>query len=268
MSQAVFRDKVAIITGGSAGIGLEVARQLAGHGALLVLAARDPSLLESAVAGCRELGARAIGVPTDVADKSQCKRLIHAAIAEFGRIDMLVNNAGISMHSRFDELTDIDVAERIVTINYLGSVWCTYYALPHLKSTRGRIVAVSSLAGKNGVPTRTLYAASKHAMAGFFDSLRIELRADNVSVTVVYPGFVATDIAHRAIAPDGGILGTRPVRKTVMSAEDCAREIIEAAASRRREVVMTLVARVGMFMKLIFPHAADSVAQWKVKHGR
>lgn len=268
MTQAVFRGKVAIITGGSAGIGLEVARQLAGQGALLVLAARDPSLLESAAAECRKLGARAIGVPTDVADKSHCRLLIDAAITEFGRIDMLVNNAGISMHARFDELTDIDVAERIITINYLGSVWCTYYALPHLKSARGRIVAVSSLAAKNGVPTRTLYSASKHAMAGFFDSLRIELRDHNVSVTVVYPGFVATDKWHRAVASDGGTLGTRPVRKTVMSAEDCARKIIEAAGLRRREVVMSLVARVGMFMKLILPHAADTVAQWKVTHGR
>ncbi len=264
----MFRDKVAIITGGSAGIGLEVARQLAGQGALLVLAARDPSLLESAAAECRALGARAIGVATDVADKSQCKLLVDAAIAEFGRIDMLVNNAGISMHSRFDELTDIDVAERIIAINYLGSVWCTYYALPHLKTARGRIVAVSSLAGMNGVPTRTLYSASKHAMAGFFDSLRIELRTERVSVTVIYPGFVATDIAHRAIAPDGGFLGTRPVRKTVMSAEDCARKIIGAAASRRREVVMSRVARFGKFMKAIVPEAVDTVAQWKVKHGR
>ncbi len=264
----MFRGKVVIITGGSAGIGLEVARQLAGQGALLVLAARDPALLESAASECRALGARALGLPTDVSEKSQCKRLIDTAISEFGRIDMLVNNAGISMHSRFDELTDIDVAERIITINYLGSVWCTYHALPHLKKTGGRIVAVASLAGMNGVPTRTLYAASKHAMAGFFDSLRIELRTEGVSVTVIYPGFVATDIAHRAIAPDGGFLGTRPVRKTVMSAENCAREIIDAAASRRREVVMSLVARFGKLMKVIVPDAVDTVAQWKVKHGR
>src|SRR5687768_13345460 len=233
MSEDVFRDKVVVITGGSAGIGLEVARQLSAQGALLALAAREPALLESAAAGCRALGTRAIAVPTDVARKEQCLRLIEAAIAEFGRIDMLVNNAGISMHARFDELQDIDAAERITRINYLGSVWCTYYALPHLKNSRGRIVAVASLTGKSGVPTRSMYAATKHAMAGFFDSIRIELRDEGVSVTVVYPGFVATDIAHRMIAPDGGILGDRPVRKNaVMSVEECAREIVSAAAAR------------------------------------
>lgn len=269
MSDDVFRDKVVVITGASAGIGLEVARQLAAQRALLVLAAREPVLLESAAAGCRSLGASAVAVPTDVGRKEQCLRLIEAAKAEFGRIDMLVNNAGISMHSRFDELQDIDAAERITRINYLGSVWCTYYALPHLKKSRGRIVAVASLTGKSGVPTRSLYAATKHAMAGFFDSIRIELRDEGVSVTVVYPGFVATDIAHRMIAPDGGILGDRPVRKSaVMSVEECARDIVSAAARRKREVVMTRIARIGLFVKLVAPGLVDRFAERKVRRGR
>ena len=269
MSEDVFHDKVTIITGASAGIGLEVARQLSPQRAALVLAARDPSLLEAARAECARLGARVIAVPTDVSHRDQCQQLIETSIAEFGRLDMLVNNAGISMHSRLDELTDIDAAERIMRINYLGSVWCTYYALPHLKKTGGRIVAVSSLTGKNGVPTRTLYAATKHAMAGFFDSLRIELRTEGVSVTVVYPGFVATDIAQRAIAPDGGLLGTRPVSNDrVMSAAECARQILDAAAKRKRELVMTRIARIGLLVKSIAPGLVDLVAERKVRRGR
>ena len=269
MSAGVFRDNVVVVTGASAGIGLEIARQLASEGAALVLAARNPSLLETAVEECRALGARAVGVPTDVADRLQCEALIEKAVAEFGRIDTLINNAGISMHARFDELTDPDAAERIMRINYLGSVWCTYYALPHLKRSRGRIVAVSSLTGINGVPTRTLYAASKHAMAGFFDSLRIELKRDGVSVTVVYPGFVATDIAHRALAADGGLLGERPVDKgAVMSAEECARSTLAAAASRRRELVMTRIARLGILLKGFVPDLVDRVAERKVRKGR
>ncbi|MEO8194372.1 MAG: SDR family oxidoreductase [Gemmatimonadales bacterium] len=269
MGDSVFRNNVTVITGASAGIGLEVARQLAGQGASLVLAARDAEALENAARACRRHGARTIVVPTDVSDRNQCRRLIDSAVAEFGRIDTLVNNAGISMHARFDELLDISVVERITAVNYFGSVYCTWYALPHLKKSRGRIVAVSSLAGKNGAPSRTLYAGTKHAMAGFFDSLRIELRREGVTVTVVYPGFVATDIAERALGPDGKPLGTRPVVKSaVMSAEDCAREIIEAAGARRRERVMTLRARLGFVVKTVLPGLIDHMAERTVRRGR
>lgn len=269
MKEGAFTNGITVITGASAGIGLELARQLSSEGAALVLAARQPGPLDAARDECVALGARAIAVPTDVSDMDQCRNLVAAAISEFGRIDMLVNNAGISMHARFDELRDIGAAERIMRINYLGSVWCTYFALPYLKATKGRIVAVSSLTGKNGVPTRTLYAATKHAMAGFFDSLRIELKGEGVTVTVAYPGFVATDIAQRAIAPDGGTLGERPVnRSKVMSVEECARLIIAAAAGRKREIVMTRIARVGLMLKAVAPGLVDRVAERKVRRGR
>src|SRR5262249_3270465 len=137
--------------------------------------------------------ARAIAVPTDVGDKAECQRLVDRTVAEFGRLDTLVNNAGIGMWARFEELQDLDVLEQIMRINYLGSAYCTYYALPHLRKTRGRIVGVSSLAGKTGVPTRTGYAASKHAMSGFFDCLRIELMDSGVTVSMICPGFVSTE---------------------------------------------------------------------------
>ena len=269
MTRAVFRDNVTIITGASAGIGLEIARQLSIEGAALVLAARDPALLDAAAEECRSLGAQCIAVPTDVAEIDQCRRLIDTARARFGRIDTLVNNAGISMHARFDELTKIEPAEQIMRINYLGSVWCTYYALPHLREAHGRIVAMSSITGKIGVPTRTLYAASKHAIAGFFDSLRIELAESGVSVTVAYPGFVATDIAQRAIGPDGGKLGTRPVQNdAVMTVERCARLTIAAAASRRREVIMVRAARAGLLLRAISPGTVDKLAARGIRRGR
>ena len=269
MAVVEFKNNVVVLTGASAGIGLEIARQLSVQGASLVLAARDRLLLERAAEECRALGARALAVPTDVGVRDDCLKLIDAAVAEFGRIDTLINNAGISMHARFDELTDIDAAERLTRINYLGSVWCTWYALPHLRKVGGRIVAVSSLTGKNGVPTRTIYAATKHAMAGFFDSLRIELNQTGVSVTVAYPGFVATDIAERAIGPDGKPLGTRPVQKNkVMSVEECARLIVVAAAKRKREVVMTRTARMGLVLKSIAPGIVDSFAERTVRRGR
>jgi short-subunit dehydrogenase len=269
MAELVFRDSVAVITGASAGIGREVAKQLAQQGARLVLAARNPALLDQAAVTCRAFGAKVLAIPTDVSDKKQCEALIDSAIAEFGRIDALINNAGISMHARFDELRDIEAVERITAINYFGAVYCTWYALPHLKKTRGRIVAISSLTGRHGVPTRTLYAGTKHAMAGFFDSLRIELKRDGVSVTVIYPGFVDTLIAERALGPDGKPLGTRPVVKNaIMTVEECARQTIAAAADRKREVVMTRTARIGMLFKAIWPEAVDRIAERGIHRGR
>ncbi len=269
MANSVFRDNVTVITGASAGIGKEIALQLAQAGTSLVLAARSEDALASVAGECRSLGASAIAVPTDVSDRDQCSRLIDAAITEFGRIDTVINNAGISMHARFDELHDIHAIERITAINYFGSVYCTWYALPHLKKTKGRLVAISSLTGKNGVPTRTLYAGTKHAMAGFFDSLRIELKENGISVTMIYPGFVETDIAKRALGPDGKPLGTRPVSKTrIMTVQECARRTIEAAAARKREVIMTPRARLAMLVKAIWPEAIDNIAERGIKRGR
>ncbi|MEO7368425.1 MAG: SDR family oxidoreductase [Gemmatimonadaceae bacterium] len=264
-----FRDNVVVITGASAGIGLELARQLSVLGANLVLAAREPAALELAADTCRTLGARALAVQTDVSDADQCRQLIETAVETFGRIDTLINNAGISMHARFDELSDIHAVDRITRINYFGSVYCTWYALPHLKRSHGRIVGVSSITGKTGVPTRTLYSGTKHAMAGFFDSLRIELKGSGVSVTMIYPAFVATDIAERALGPDGQPLGTRPVQKSkVMQVDDCARRIIEAAAGRVREVVMTRRAKLGMILKLLSPDRVDGMAERTIARGR
>ena len=269
MADSAFADNVVVITGASAGIGLEIAKILAGQGAHLVLAARTPALLGEAAEICRALGAKVIAVPTDVSDREQCRKLIDRALEEFGRIDTLVNNAGISMHARFDELHDIEAVERITAINYFGAVYCTWYALPHLKKTQGRLVAVSSLTGKNGVPTRTLYSGTKHAMAGFFDSLRIELKKEGVTVTVIYPGFVATDIAERALGPDGKPLGTRPVNKNaIMTVEECARLTVDAMTHRKREVIMTGRARLGMIVKALWPDLVDRIAERGIRKGR
>lgn len=268
MAETAFRDNVVVITGGSSGIGRELAYQLAAQGALLVLAAREPTLLESVAAECRRRGARAIAVPTDVGVESQCQALVERAVAEFGRIDTLVNNAGLSMHARFDELDSVEPIEHLMRINFFGSVYCTFYALPHLRKSRGRLVAVCSLAGLTGVPTRTAYAASKHAMSGFFNSLRIETAGEGVSITIAYPGFVATEIASRAIGPHGTILGERAVQDSaVMPADECARLIISAAASRRRQVVMSLRGKLGLWLRLVAPAAIDRIAARTVERG-
>jgi NAD(P)-dependent dehydrogenase (short-subunit alcohol dehydrogenase family) len=271
MPNSDFHDNVVIITGASTGIGRALALELAQHGARLSLAARNAEQLAAVAAECRLRRGKAIAVPADVAERSQCENLIARTVQEYGRIDTLVNNAGISMWAKFAEITDPAVFEQIMQVNYMGSVYCTFYALPHLKQARGRIVGVSSVAGKNGVPTRSGYAASKHAMVGFFDTLRIELADDGVSVTMIYPDFVATEIRERAFGPDGRPLGkgNSPVREAeVMTAEQCAGLIVEAMARRQRELVMSPRARFGQWLKLIAPGIVDNIARRAIAEGR
>ncbi len=263
-----FRDHVVLVTGASSGIGRALALQLADDGARLALAARSAGALDEVAEACRERGAEALAVPTDVADEAQCRRLVARTVETYGRLDVLLNNAGISMWARFEDLDTLDPLRRIMDVNYFGAVYCTHAALPHLKATRGRLVNVASLTGKTGVPTRTGYAASKHAMAGFFDSLRIELLDSGVSVTTVYPGFVATGVRRHAYGPDGQPLGASPVREeSVMSPEECARLTLDAAAKRKREVVMTTRGKIGLWLKLVAPAWVDRLAQRAIRRG-
>ncbi|MDT7855633.1 SDR family oxidoreductase [Rubrivirga sp. S365] len=260
---------VVLITGASSGIGEQLALQLASRGARLALAARGTDDLERVAEACRGRGGEALAVPTDVGVEAECRAFVDAAVKRWGRVDALVNNAGVSMWARFDEIEDLGLFERIMRVNYLGSVWCTHAALGHLEASRGRLVAVSSLTGLTGVPTRTAYAASKHAMRGFFDSLRIELRGTGVSVTVAYPGFVDTWVRRRATGPDGQPLGQSPVQEDrVMSPETCARLILEAADGRKRQVVMTARGRAGRWLSLVAPGLVDRLAARAIEQGR
>ena len=249
-----FEGKVVVLTGASEGIGRALALELASARARLVLAARGAERLASLAEECTARGAEVLGVPTDVSRRADCMALIEAALARFGTIDVLLHNAGSTMWSRLDELQDPELLERLMRTNYLGAAWLTWKALPALTIARGRIVAVSSIAGLVGVPTRTGYSASKHAMIGFFDSLRIELAGSGVSVTVVAPAFVRSEIHRRAIGPDGKPLGVSPMKEAkIMTAEECAGIILRATLARRRLVFTTPRARAMLWLKLLAP---------------
>jgi short-subunit dehydrogenase len=269
MKNSILRENVMIVTGASTGIGRALTLQLAEQGAWLALAARDLGQLEKVAEECRHYSDRIIVISTDVAEQAQCQNLVEKTVAEYGRIDTLISNAGISMWTKFEDLKDLTVLERIMQVNYLGSAYLTAYALPYLKQTQGRIVAVSSLAGKNGVPTRSGYAASKHALVGFFDSLRIELLETGVTVTIIYPGFVTSEIRERAFGADGQPLGKSPVRESeVMSAEECAHLMLNAIARRKREEVMTWRGKLGQWVKLLAPGMVDKIARQAIEEGK
>jgi short-subunit dehydrogenase len=269
MTGTPFNDNVVIITGASSGIGRELALQLAEHGAKLSLAARNIDRLEAIAEVCRARSGHALVVQTDVAEQSQCQRLINMTAEHYGRIDTLINNAGITMWALFEDLQDLSIMERIMQVNYFGSLYCTHAALPYLKERQGRIVAVGSLTSKAGVPTRSGYAASKHAMLGFFDTLRIELSGSGVSVTSVFPDFVATEARQRAFGADGKPLGESPVHEEkVMTAAECAGLIIKASAARKREFVMGLRGAIGQYIRPFFPGLIDRIALRAIRRGR
>jgi short-subunit dehydrogenase len=147
-------------------------------------------------------------------------------------------------------------------------VWLTCEALPRLRDSRGQIVVVSSLTGLTGVPTRSGYAASKHALHGFFDSLRIELRGSGVGVTIACPDFVRSEIHRRAIGADGQSLGTTPMREgKIMSAEECARRILKAARERRRLAILSLRGKLGRWVNLVAPGIIDRIAARAIARG-
>jgi NAD(P)-dependent dehydrogenase (short-subunit alcohol dehydrogenase family) len=261
-----FAGRTVLITGASEGIGRALALELASHGARLALNARSAARLEDTARDCGACGAEVLAIPGDVAQRQDCQHLVDATLRRFGSLDTLVNNAGITMWSRFDMVEDFSVFERLLAVNYLGAVYLTAAALPHLKHSRGLIVAVASIAGLTGVPERTGYAASKHAMIGFFESLRIELRGSGVEVSIIAPDFVVSQIHRRAVGPDGKALGKTPMQESrIMTADVCARLMVRAMQRRQRLAVLSARGRLGRWARLIAPGLVDGIAQRAIR---
>lgn len=263
-----FADRVVLLTGASSGIGRALALALAGERAKLALVGRDATALEAVADLARARGAEVQVLPADVGVESDATAIVDRAIAAFGRLDVLWLNAGQDMWARLDEIAEPAVFEKLVRVNYLGPAWTTWRALPHLKASRGRIVVMSSLAGLTGVPTRTGYAATKHALHGFFDSLRVELAGSGVSVTLVCPDFVLSEIHRRALGPDGRPLGTSPMQESrIMTAERCAELALAAAAKRKRMVLLSARGKVGRWVRMLAPGLIDRIAARAVARG-
>lgn len=252
----MFRDKVVIITGASSGIGLAAAREFASAGAKLVLAARRESVLKEV---CDELSqtTEVLFVKTDVSEESDCKNLIDKSIERFGKVDILINNAGVSMRALFRDL-HLDVIRELMNINFWGTVYCTKYALPWLLKSQGSVVGVISIAGFKGLPARTGYSASKFAIYGFLDTLRIEHLKDNLHVMIFAPGFTASNIRFTALTADGSKQGETPRDESkMMSSEECAKHLLKGIKKRKAQVVLTTTGRLVVLINKFFPRLVD-----------
>jgi len=257
-----WEQQVIIVTGASAGIGKALAIALAPQAPRLVLVSRNRDRLKEVAETCECLGATTLVVPTDVADPQACQAMIQGTMDTFSRIDVLVNNAGISMWSNVEDIQNSEQFKHLLEVNFLGSVYCTTYALPALKKAHGRIIAISSVTSFTGIPSHAIYSASKHAMNGFFESLRIELAGTGVSVTIVAPDFVQTEIFERSLGADGQSLGLHlPGYNSFLPSEACADIIVNAMAQRKRLVITSLRGKLGRWVKLCWPQAIDWIAR-------
>lgn len=221
-----FQDKVIVITGGSEGIGKALIETLIPLGAKVATCARNhDKLYQLQMAYARSM---IHTVACDVSKEQDCKRFIESTIKTFGGIDILINNAGISMRALVKDV-DVDVMRKVMDINFFGAVYCTKFALPSITERKGTIVGISSIAGYRGLPGRSAYSASKFALQGFLEALRIELLDDNVNVMWVSPNFVTSNIRNAALDSQGQAQKENPMDESkLMSAEECAHHIIDA----------------------------------------
>jgi dehydrogenase/reductase SDR family member 7B len=251
------KDKVVIITGASSGIGKALAFEMGARGAIVVLAARSKDKLAEIESELETKGITALAVPTDVSLEADCRNLIDSTVEKFGRIDVLINNAGISMRALFEH-TEMKVLHHLMNINFWGTVYCTKFALPYLLESRGTVAGVSSIAGFKGLPGRTGYTASKFAMQGFLETLRIENMKKGLHVLIACPAFTSSNIRKTALAADGSQQGESPRDEdSLMKAEVVAIKIADAIQKRRRILVISLEGKLIVLLNKLFPFFMD-----------
>lgn len=250
-----FRDKVVLVTGGTDGIGKALVDVLLRNGARVATCGRNHDKIYRLQS--EYPSAFLWTMVADVSNQNDCRRLVESTIKNFGGIDILINNAGISMRALFNEAS-VEVIRSVMEINFFGSVYCTRFALPSIIERKGTIVGVSSIAGYRGLPGRSGYSASKFALQGFLESLRTEMMAEGVHVMWVCPGFTTSNIRQAALDKDAQSHGESPMDEgSMMSAEECARHILSAVRKKKRTLVLTFTGKRTVFMQKFFPALAD-----------
>lgn len=253
------KDKTVIITGASSGIGKALAREMSSRGASVVIAARKLDQLKTLEEELKLQNPDVLAVRTDVSVEQDCRNLVEETVSRFGGIDVLINNAGISMRALF-ETVDLTVLHALMDTNFWGTVYCSKYALPYLLRSKGSVVGVSSIAGFKGLPGRTGYSASKFAMQGFLETLRIENMKKGLHVLIACPGFTASNIRSTALAADGSAQGESPRDEAkMMPAEQVAVKITDAIEKRKKILVMTAQGKLTVLLNKFLPFTMDKM---------
>jgi short-subunit dehydrogenase len=253
------KDKVVVITGATSGIGRALAYECAARGARLVISARNNEKLMEMSEDLLRTGVRVLPVKADVSVEAYCKELINNTIAEYGTIDVLINNAGISMRALFEEV-DLSVLRRLMDTNFWGTVYCSKFALPYLLKSKGSLVGISSIAGYKGLPGRTGYSSSKFAIQGLLEVIRIENRKKGLHVLIAAPGFTASNIRNVALAKDGSQQGETPLDESkLMPAETVAIKIADAIEKRKKTLILTTQGKMTVLLNKFFPSFMDKM---------
>jgi dehydrogenase/reductase SDR family protein 7B len=253
------KNKVVLITGGSSGIGKACAEVFGKNGSKIVISGRNEQNLIEAKDYLSDLGISVHTVVADVSKKEDNELLVQETLKAFGSLDILINNAGISMRALFEDM-DVEVLEKVMDINFYGTVYATKAALPHIIKNKGSIIGMSSIAGYRGLPARTGYSASKFAMQGFLESLRTELLKKSVHIMVACPGFTSSNIRNTALSKDGTAQGDSPLDEgKIMSAITVANEIYKATVKRQRDLVLTSQGKMTVFLNKWFPGFMDKM---------
>ncbi|MFD1469586.1 SDR family oxidoreductase [Hymenobacter caeli] len=248
-----------LITGGTSGIGRACALEFGRAGARVVITGRDAAKLAATAAELAAAGIEHRAVQADVGDAAAAARAVADTIAAFGRLDVLINNAGLSMRAKFADV-DVRVLEQLMQVNFFGTVYTTKAALPHLLASRGTVVGISSIAGYRGLPGRTGYSASKFAMNGFLEALRTELLPQGVNVLTAAPGFTASNIRRAALVANGEAQHDTPRDEgKMMASEEVARRLRRAVAQRRRSLVLTGQGKLTVFLNKWLPGLTDKL---------
>lgn len=253
------KNKVVVITGGSSGIGKALAETFGRNGSQILITGRNQDELEKAVTELKNRGISILGFQADVSKEDDNRRMAAEALARFGRIDILINNAGISMRALFEEV-DLDVVKKVMDINFYGVLYATKYCLPEIKKNKGSVIGISSIAGFRGLPGRTGYSASKFALNGFLEVLRTELLKTGVHVLTACPGFTASNIRKRSLTKDGTSQGESPRdEQKMMTADEVAQRIYNATVNRKRTLVLTTQGKLAVFLNKWLPALADKM---------
>src|SRR5882672_7271805 len=253
------KDKVVIVTGGSSGIGKALAEEFGKHGSKVLITGRNQSDLHAVVDELRQKGIIISGFPADVSRPEDNRNMAAEAIRVYGKIDVLINNAGISMRALFEEV-DLDVVRKVMDINFYGVLYATQSCLPEIMKNKGSVVGISSIAGYRGLPGRTGYSASKFALNGFLEVLRTEMLKKGVHVLTACPGFTSSNIRKRALTKDGQVQGESPRDEgKMMTAEECAAHIYKATLNRKKVIILTTQGRLAVWINKWFPSMADKL---------